>query len=225
MVWDEVRIREGATIGDECIIGRGAYIDAGVSVGDRVKIQNDALVYHGVTVDSGVFIGPGAILTNDRYPRAITADGQLALAADWTVDEIHLGYGCSIGAGAVVVAGAPVLTIIDVIDHGVDVACLEGRDMQNRTKDLSLDICDAINLDDCRRYVGAFAGCWQSFHQGTGLLVGRDITHDICLRVSVYHRGDIDVRAPWVTNHQRIQRAGQHMHQLVMHVLLHVENP
>lgn len=108
MVWDEVRIREGATIGDECIIGRGAYIDAGVSVGDRVKIQNDALVYHGVTVDSGVFIGPGAILTNDRYPRAITADGQLARAADWTVDEIHLGYGCSIGAGAVVVAGASV---------------------------------------------------------------------------------------------------------------------
>ena len=27
-------------------------------------------IYHGVTVEDGVFIGPGAILTNDRHPRA-----------------------------------------------------------------------------------------------------------------------------------------------------------
>lgn len=107
-IWDDVRIREDAVIGDECIVGRGAYVDAGVSIGDRVKIQNNALVYHGVTVDSGVFIGPGAILTNDRYPRAVTSDGRLASAADWNVDEIHLEFGCSIGAGAVVVAGADV---------------------------------------------------------------------------------------------------------------------
>jgi len=107
-VWDLVRIREGSIIGDECILGRGAYIDAGVTIGDRVKIQNDALVYHGVTVASGVFIGPGAILTNDRYPRSVTADGQLARAEDWLVSEIHLAEGCSIGAGAVVVAGSDV---------------------------------------------------------------------------------------------------------------------
>ena len=107
-VWDLVRIREGSIIGDECILGRGAYIDAGVTIGDRVKIQNDALVYHGVTVAAGVFIGPGAILTNDRYPRSVTADGQLARAEDWAVSEIHLAEGCSIGAGAVVVAGSDV---------------------------------------------------------------------------------------------------------------------
>lgn len=104
-VWDQVRIREGASIGADCIIGRGAYVDSGVSIGDRVKIQNNALVYHGVTVASGVFIGPAAILTNDRFPRAITADGALAAATDWIVSEINLGEGCSIGAGAVVVAG------------------------------------------------------------------------------------------------------------------------
>ena len=53
------------------------------SLGDRVKVQNLALVYHGVTVEDGVFIGPNAILTNDRYPRAITAAGELARADDW----------------------------------------------------------------------------------------------------------------------------------------------
>jgi UDP-2-acetamido-3-amino-2,3-dideoxy-glucuronate N-acetyltransferase len=104
-VWNRAVLRKGATLGAECVIGRDAFIDEGVRLGDRVKVQNGALVYHGVTVGNGVFIGPGAILTNDRYPRAITATGELARGDDWTVSPIELADGCSIGAGAVVVAG------------------------------------------------------------------------------------------------------------------------
>lgn len=107
-VWHRAQVRVGATIGRECIIGRDAFIDEGVTLGDRVKIQNLALVYHGVTVEDGVFIGPNAILTNDRYPRAITATGALARGDDWVVSPIRLSTGCSIGAGAVVVAGTVV---------------------------------------------------------------------------------------------------------------------
>jgi len=107
-VWHRAQLRTGARIGAECVIGRDAFIDEGVVIGDRVKIQNGALVYHGVTVEDGVFIGPGAILTNDRFPRAITATGDLARADDWTVSPIVLRNGCSIGAGAVVVAGTDV---------------------------------------------------------------------------------------------------------------------
>jgi UDP-2-acetamido-3-amino-2,3-dideoxy-glucuronate N-acetyltransferase len=107
-IWNGAQVREGAVIGEDCVIGKDAYIDAGVHVGDRVKIQNGASVYRGVTVESGVFIGPGAILTNDRFPRAITAEGALATADDWAVEEIHLRHGSSIGAGAIVVAGADV---------------------------------------------------------------------------------------------------------------------
>ena len=107
-VWNRAVLRRGASVGAECVIGRDAFIDEGVRVGDRVKIQNGALVYHGVTVGNGVFIGPGAILTNDRYPRAITATGELARDDDWTVSPIELAEGCSIGAGAVVVAGTRV---------------------------------------------------------------------------------------------------------------------
>ncbi|MEO7664830.1 MAG: acyltransferase [Candidatus Limnocylindrales bacterium] len=107
-VWHRAQVRAGASIGRECVIGRDAFIDEGVAIGDRVKIQNGALVYHGVTVEDGVFIGPGAILTNDRYPRAITATGDLARADDWTVSPIVLRHGSSIGAGAVVVAGTEV---------------------------------------------------------------------------------------------------------------------
>jgi UDP-2-acetamido-3-amino-2,3-dideoxy-glucuronate N-acetyltransferase len=107
-IWHRAQLRTGATIGEECVIGRDAFIDEGVTIGNRVKIQNQALVYHGVTVEDGVFIGPGAILTNDRYPRAITSSGDLASTEDWTVSPILLREGSSIGAGAVVVAGTEV---------------------------------------------------------------------------------------------------------------------
>jgi UDP-2-acetamido-3-amino-2,3-dideoxy-glucuronate N-acetyltransferase len=108
VVWHHAQIREGAVIGAECTIGRDVSVDVGVRIADRVKIQNGAMVYQGVSVASGVFIGPGAILTNDRYPRAVTIDGRRAGPGDWELDTIDLGEGCSIGAGAIIVAGTDV---------------------------------------------------------------------------------------------------------------------
>ena len=107
-IWHRAQIRAGARIGRDGVIGRDVFIDEGVTIGDRVKVQNAALIYHGVTIADGVFIGPGVILTNDRRPRAITASGDLARAADWTVTPIRISVGASIGAGAVVVAGCDV---------------------------------------------------------------------------------------------------------------------
>jgi acetyltransferase-like isoleucine patch superfamily enzyme len=104
-VWHRAQIRTGARLGAECIVGKDAFVDEGVVIGDRVKIQNGALVYHGVTVEDGVFIGPGAILTNDRMPRAITTSGDLARGDDWLISPVLLRRGCSIGAGAIIVAG------------------------------------------------------------------------------------------------------------------------
>src|SRR6056300_144728 len=82
-IWNLVQIREGARIGAECVIGRGAYIGIGVRLGDRCKIQNNALVYDPAAIGDGVFIGPGAILTNDRLPRAVLPSGELKGADDW----------------------------------------------------------------------------------------------------------------------------------------------
>jgi acetyltransferase-like isoleucine patch superfamily enzyme len=107
-VWHRAQIRTGARIGRDGVIGRDVFIDEGVTLGDRVKVQNGALIYQGVTVDDGVFIGPGAILTNDRRPRALNASGGLARAVDWTVSPIHIAAGASIGAGAIVVAGCAI---------------------------------------------------------------------------------------------------------------------
>ena len=59
-VWNWVQIREGARLGEQCIISKGVYIDYGVQIGNRVKIQNHVSVYHGVTLEDGVFVGPHA---------------------------------------------------------------------------------------------------------------------------------------------------------------------
>jgi UDP-2-acetamido-3-amino-2,3-dideoxy-glucuronate N-acetyltransferase len=96
VVWHHAHVRRGARIGDGCVIGKGVYVDEGVSVGDRAKIQNNVSVYRGVRLDDEVFVGPGAVFTNDRYPRAV---------GDWDVSETTVQRGASIGANATVVCG------------------------------------------------------------------------------------------------------------------------
>ncbi len=100
-IWMNAQVREDARIGRECIVGKDAYIDFQVTIGDRCKIQNGALIYHAADLAEGVFIGPGAILTNDRVPRAVTPDGELAGAGDWDAGKTRIGRGASVGAGAI----------------------------------------------------------------------------------------------------------------------------
>lgn len=107
-IWNRAQVREGAVVGANCNVGKDAYIDFDVRIGDNVKIQNSALIYHGATLEDGVFVGPQACLTNDLYPRAINPDGTLKGASDWEVGETVVRYGASIGAGAIVVTGVEI---------------------------------------------------------------------------------------------------------------------
>ena len=128
-IWHQAQVRERARIGRECILGKGVYVDFDVVVGDRCKLQNGALLYHGAELADGVFVGPGAILTNDLLPRAITPDGALKSDADWQVGRIAVGYGASLGAGCVVLPdvtigrfamiGAGAVVTRSVPDHGL----------------------------------------------------------------------------------------------------------
>jgi len=107
-VWADATIGDGAELGAECIVGERAFIDAGVRVGSRCKIQNSALLYAPAVIEDGVFVGPAAILTNDRYPRAITPEGKRVAAGDWAPQGVLVRRGASIGAGAVVIAGVEI---------------------------------------------------------------------------------------------------------------------
>lgn len=91
-------------LGQNCVIGRGAYIGTGVTLGDNCKVQNYALVYEPAELGHGVFIGPAVVLTNDTYPRAVNPDGSLKSASDWQPVGVSIREGASIGARAVCVA-------------------------------------------------------------------------------------------------------------------------
>lgn len=103
-VWGLAHVGEKATIGDNCIIGRGAFIGTGVELGENCKVQNAALVYGPAVIENGVLIGPGAILTNDQFPRAVTIEGELKNADDWVPVGVIVREGASVGAGAICVA-------------------------------------------------------------------------------------------------------------------------
>ena len=103
-VWGLAQVREKATLGANCLIGRGAYIGAGVELGENCKVQNSALVYQPAVIGKGVFIGPGAILTNDHFPRAVTTEGEVKNTEDWAPVGVTVREGASIGAGAICVA-------------------------------------------------------------------------------------------------------------------------
>lgn len=128
-IWRNAHVRAGARIGAGCIVGKDVFVDAGVVVGDRCKLQNGALVFRGATLEDGVFVGPGAIVTNDRLPRAVNPDGSLKSEADWAVAPTRVGRGASLGAGSVVVAGVTIgawamvgagaVVTRDVPDHGL----------------------------------------------------------------------------------------------------------
>lgn len=128
-VWNQAQVREGAVIGRNCILGKGVYIDANVQIGNRCKVENGASVFQGFSLDDEVFVGPGAMLLNDRWPRATNPDGSLKSPADWTVSKGFVGHAASLGAGVVVLPGitigryaligAGAVVTKDVPDHAV----------------------------------------------------------------------------------------------------------
>jgi UDP-2-acetamido-3-amino-2,3-dideoxy-glucuronate N-acetyltransferase len=123
------RIRGGARVGAGCVIDGDVLIDAGVVIGDSVRVQDRALIYAGAVIEDGVMIGAGAILANDRYPRAVTTRAELEAAETATAGPVTLRRGSTVGAGAVIVApseigefatvGAGAIVSYDVPSHAL----------------------------------------------------------------------------------------------------------
>lgn len=98
-VWHHARVRAGAVVGEDCVIGTGAFIDVNVEIGNRCHIQNGAQIFSPARIGEDVFVGPGAILTNDKHPE---------VGAPWTPQGVTLRDRVAVGAGAVVIAGVTV---------------------------------------------------------------------------------------------------------------------
>ena len=103
-IWDNVHIRHGASIGEQCIVGEKSYVAYDVKIGHRVKINAFVYICAAVTIEDGVMISAGTIFTNDRFPRA-TMPNLLELRGS-EPDEHTLPTlvraGSTIGAGCVI---------------------------------------------------------------------------------------------------------------------------
>jgi acetyltransferase-like isoleucine patch superfamily enzyme len=92
----------GCAVGDESKIGAFVEIQKNATVGRRCKISSHTFICEGVTIEDHVFIGHGVTFTNDSYPRATTAGGELQTESDWKVEPTLVKRGASIGSGATI---------------------------------------------------------------------------------------------------------------------------
>jgi UDP-2-acetamido-3-amino-2,3-dideoxy-glucuronate N-acetyltransferase len=95
----------GCRVGDFTRIGAFVEIQKNASVGARCKISSHCFICEGVTIEDEVFIGHGVMFTNDRLPRATSADGALQSDVDWKVIETRVRQGASIGSNATILPG------------------------------------------------------------------------------------------------------------------------
>src|SRR5215468_6666058 len=119
----------GCVIGDRTKIGTFVEIQKGAAVGRDCKISSHSFICEGVDIEDGVFVGHGVMFINDRYPKAVTADGQLQMEADWTVIRTRIKTRASIGSNATILAGVTVgegalvgagaVVTHDVPDHAI----------------------------------------------------------------------------------------------------------
>ena len=98
----------GCKIGDDTAIGPFVEIQRNSLIGERCKISSHSFICEGVNIEDEVFIGHGVMFTNDKYPRATTADGRLQGPADWSVQPTHVGKGAAIGSNATILCGVTI---------------------------------------------------------------------------------------------------------------------
>lgn len=98
----------GCIVGDGTKIGAFVEIQKGASVGAQCKISSHSFICEGVEIEDGTFIGHGVVFTNDIYPRAVTAGGELQTESDWQVIPTRVKAGASIGSNATIRAGVTI---------------------------------------------------------------------------------------------------------------------
>ncbi len=125
LISKKITLESGATawtpcyVGTESIgagtnIGSLSHVGRNVVVGKNCKIQGSVYIADKTTIGNNVFIGPGAVITNDKYPPSggkwnpvKVADGVVIGGNSTIVAGVSLGQDCVVAAGAVVTRSVP----------------------------------------------------------------------------------------------------------------------
>jgi UDP-2-acetamido-3-amino-2,3-dideoxy-glucuronate N-acetyltransferase len=121
-IWAFAHVLEGATIGADCNICDGVFVEGGAIVGHRVTVKCGVQLWNGVELGDDVFVGPNATFTNDpmprsrhwldEYPRTVVRNGASIGANATILPGIEIGTGAMVGAGAVVTRSVPPHAIV-----------------------------------------------------------------------------------------------------------------
>ena len=121
-IWAFAHVLPGATIGDDCNICDGVFIENDVTIGDRVTVKCGVQLWDGVTLENDVFVGPNATFTNDRLPRSkvypesfartVVRQGASIGANATILPGLTIGARAMVGAGAVVTHDVPANAIV-----------------------------------------------------------------------------------------------------------------
>lgn len=103
-IWHFANLFE-CRVGRDCIIGSYVEIQAGVVVGNTVKIGSHSFVCTGVTIEDACYIGHHVVFTNDKYPRATNLDGSTKKTGDWEMLPTIVKKGASIGSNTTILCG------------------------------------------------------------------------------------------------------------------------
>jgi len=117
-IWHFSHIMTRSRIGCFCNLGQNVVISPGVTIGDRVKIQNNVSVYTGVELEDDVFCGPSMVFTNvinprshierkHEYKRTLVRRGASIGANATIICGVTLGQYCFVAAGSVVTRDVP----------------------------------------------------------------------------------------------------------------------
>jgi UDP-2-acetamido-3-amino-2,3-dideoxy-glucuronate N-acetyltransferase len=116
-IWAFAHVLQGASVGADCNICDGVFIEGGAVVGDRVTVKCGVQLWEGIELENDVFVGPNATFTNDRFPRSrqwlaehprTVVRANASIGANATVlPGLEIGRGAMVGAGAVVTRSVP----------------------------------------------------------------------------------------------------------------------
>lgn len=104
-------IREGAYIGNNCVIMMGAVINIGANIGDGTMVDMNAVIGARGQIGKNVHVGAGAVIAGVLEPPSktpvIIEDDVLIGANAVILEGVHVGKGAVIAAGSIVTKDIP----------------------------------------------------------------------------------------------------------------------